>query len=59
MKVDNKNTALVITDSQNDFLSPDGVTWAMAGENVTQNNTVENIESLLKAAKANDLDVFI
>ena len=59
MKVDNKNTALVITDPQNDFLSPDGVTWGMVGESVTQNNTVENIESLLKAAKANDLDVFI
>jgi len=53
------HTALVITDPQNDFLSPEGVTWAMVGESVTQNNTVENIESLLKASKANDLDVFI
>ena len=59
MKVDNKNTALVITDPQNDFLSPDGVMWGLVGESVTQNNTVENIESLVKAAKANDLDVFI
>jgi len=59
MKVERNNTALVITDPQNDFLSPDGATWAMVGESVTQNNTVENIESLIKAAKANDLDVFI
>ena len=59
MNVEKKDTALVITDPQNDFLSPEGVTWAMVGESVTQNNTVENIESLLKAAKANDLDVFI
>ena len=59
MKVDSENTALVITDPQNDFLSPDGVTWGMVGESVIQNNTVENIESLFKAAKANDLDVFI
>ncbi len=44
---------------QNDFLSPDGVTWGMVGQNVTDNNTVENIESLLKAAKANDIPVFI
>lgn len=59
MNVEKKDTALVITDPQNDFLSPEGATWAMVGESVTQNNTVENIESLLKAAKANDLDVFI
>ncbi len=52
-------TAVVITDPQNDFLSPDGATWGMVGESVTENNTVENIESLFKAAKANDIPVFI
>ncbi len=52
-------TALVITDPQNDFLSPDGVAWGVVGKSVTENNTVENIESLLKAAKANDIPVFI
>ena len=54
-----ENTALVITDPQNDFLSPEGVTWGMVGENVTANNTVENIESLFKAAKENEVPVFI
>jgi len=39
------NTALVITDPQNDFLSPNGVTWGVVGESVTENNTVENIET--------------
>lgn len=53
------NTALVITDPQNDFLSPNGVTWGVVGESVKENNTVENLESLLKAAKANDIPVFI
>ena len=53
------NTALVITDPQNDFLSPDGVTWGMVGANVTENNTVDNIEALFKAAKQNDFQVFI
>ena len=48
-------TALVITDPQNDFLSPDGATWGMVGESVTENNTVENIESLLEAVKVNDI----
>ena len=45
------STALVVTDPQNDFLSPDGVTWGVVGANVTENNTVANIESLFKAAK--------
>ena len=52
-------TALVITDPQNDFLSPDGVTWGVVGKSVTENNTVENIEALFEAAKANDIPVFI
>lgn len=52
-------TALVITDPQNDFLSPKGVTWGVVGKSVTENNTVENIETLLKTAKAQGIQVFI
>ena len=52
-------TALLITDPQNEFLSPKGVTWGVVGKSVTENNTVENIDSLFAAAKANDLPVFI
>jgi nicotinamidase-related amidase len=52
-------TAVVITDPQNDFLSPDGVTWGVVGKSVTENNTVANIESLMKAAKSSDMPVFI
>lgn len=52
-------TALLITDPQNDFLSPKGVTWGVVGKNVTDNNTVENIESLFKAARANDIPIFV
>ena len=44
-------TALLITDPQNDFLSPKGVAWGVVGESVTKNNTVENIDSLFEAAK--------
>jgi nicotinamidase-related amidase len=54
-----KLTALVITDPQNDFLSPEGVTWGVVGESVTENNTVEHIEHLLEAAKENDIPVFV
>jgi nicotinamidase-related amidase len=59
MLIERDNTALVITDPQNDFLSPDGVTWGVVGESVKENNTVANIESLLKVAKANGYEVFV
>ena len=59
MRITPSNTALVITDPQNDFLSPDGVTWGVVGESVTENNTVANIESLFKAAKTNGYEVFV
>ena len=59
MEVDSTNTAIVITDPQNDFLSPDGVAWGVVGESVTANNTVANIGSLLKTAKQNGYEVFI
>ena len=52
-------TALLITDPQNDFLSPEGVAWGVVGKSVTENHTVENIDALFKAAKANDMPVFI
>lgn len=54
-----ERTALVITDPQNDFLSPDGVTWGLVGASVTANRTVENIEALLQTAKASGIAVFI
>ncbi len=57
--VTTENTALVITDPQNDFLSPQGATWSLVGESVTENRTVENIEALLTAAKARGLSTFI
>jgi len=59
MKLERGHTALVITDPQNDFLSPEGVTWGVVGKNVTANNTVPNIEKLLKTAKHKGIPVFI
>lgn len=52
-------TALVITDPQNDFLSPEGVTWGLVGTSVTENKTVENLQRLLEAAKATGTPVFV
>jgi nicotinamidase-related amidase len=59
MIVDPERTAIVITDPQNDFLSPEGVTWGLVGASVTTNGTVENIETLMQVAKDNGLPVFI
>lgn len=50
---------LLVTDPQNDFLSPKGVAWGVVGESVKENGTVENIERLLKAAKTADVPVFV
>jgi len=54
-----RNVAVVVTDPQNDFLSPQGVTWGVVGQNVTDNNTVENIGRLFAASKENDVPLFI
>ena len=53
------NYALVVIDPQNDFLSPNGVTWGVVGESVTENGTVNNIERLFRAAKDADARVFV
>ncbi|MTI29942.1 cysteine hydrolase [Xanthovirga aplysinae] len=53
------NTAIVITDPQNDFLSPNGVAWGVVGESVQENNTVAHIEALFKVAKQKNITVFV
>jgi nicotinamidase-related amidase len=59
MDIEEHNTALVITDPQNDFLSEAGVTWSLVGDSVRENKTIENIERLVKAAKSHGFEVFI
>jgi nicotinamidase-related amidase len=59
MTIDPERTAVVITDPQNDFLSPEGVTWGLVGKSVTANGTVKNIESLIKTAKKHGIEVFV
>lgn len=59
MTIDQQRTAIVIVDPQNDFLSPQGVAWGVVGESVTENNTVANIEALMKASKSYNLPLFI
>lgn len=52
-------TALVITDPQNDFLSPDGVAWGVVGESVVKNNTVQHLDDLFHSAKQAGIPVFV
>lgn len=52
-------TAVVITDPQNDFLSPDGAAWSAVGESVKENNTIENLETVFQQAEQHGLPVFI
>ncbi|NKB63415.1 MAG: isochorismatase family protein [Gammaproteobacteria bacterium] len=59
MVLDPKRTALVVTDPQIDFLSPDGVTWGVVGASVTEHNTVANLGKLFDAAKKIDMTVAV
>lgn len=59
MTLDKSRAALVVTDPQVDFLHPDGVAWEVVRESVEENDTVENIERLLKGAKDAGMTVAI
>ncbi len=59
MDINKNDTAVLVTDPQNDFLSEQGVTWQLVGDSVTENRTVENIERLIQVAKSNGYEVFI
>lgn len=59
MKIDKSDTALLVTDPQNDFLSKDGVAWGLVGDSVEENGTIDNLERLLQSAKQNGFAVFI
>ena len=59
MQFSQNDTALVVIDPQNDVLSEKGVSWALVGASVKENNTVENLARLFRAAKEQDFGVFI
>lgn len=54
-----EHTAIVITDPQNDFLSPDGVAWGAVGQSVQENNTIENLETIFKLGEEHNIPVFV
>jgi nicotinamidase-related amidase len=59
MKFNSRDTALVVIDPLNDFLSEKGTTWSLVGPSVTKTGIIENLDRLFKSAKANKYEVFI
>jgi nicotinamidase-related amidase len=59
MKLDSATTALVLTDLHNDFLAPEGKAFGLLKESLARNNTAENIERLLRAARTAGMKVFV
>ena len=59
MNIQKTDTAVVFIDPQNDVLSEKGSSWGAVGASVSENHTVENMERIFKAAKANAYEVFI
>jgi nicotinamidase-related amidase len=59
MKIEKPHTALVITDLQNDFLSPGGGGWELLKESYARNNTIANLEALLGAARDGEYPVIL
>ena len=55
--VDADNTALLITDPQVDFLTPDSVAWDEVGETVEENAVVRKPVTLREAAREGDVPV--
>ena len=58
-ELDHAHAALVITDPQIDFLSPDGVSWPVFGESIRENDTVTHLGDLLEAAKLSGITVAV
>jgi hypothetical protein len=56
---DKTGAALVVIDSQNDFLNPNSAGWQVFGQSVTENNTVANLARLFEAADSGGMTVAV
>lgn len=59
MDVNNSDTAIVVTDPENDVLQTDGLTWGLVGPTIQQNHVVENLERLMRVGKERGYRLFI
>ncbi len=58
-ELDLEHAALVVTDPQIDFLSPEGVSWAVFGDSIQENGTIAHIGELFDAAKLAGITVAV
>ncbi|WP_420997712.1 cysteine hydrolase family protein [Cupriavidus sp. 30B13] len=58
-RLDLAKAALLVVDPQNDFLSPQGASWAIFGPSIEENGTVANIGRLFRAAKSAAITVAV
>src|SRR5262245_4006028 len=59
MTFDKNDTAVVMIDPQNEVLSETGLGWPLLRETLHENNTVENMERIFRAAKEFGFEIFI
>ena len=59
MQFHSLDTALVVIDPQNDFLSEKGASWKLVGASVMENGIIEHLDQLFDAAKQGDYPVFV
>jgi nicotinamidase-related amidase len=59
LNLSQNDTAVVFIDPQNDVLSETGLAWEAVRESLKENNTIQNMERIFKAAKAHGFQVFI
>lgn len=52
------NTAIVIIDPYNDFLHPKGKVNTLIAESLAHKNTIANLQTLVKAARAHNIPIF-
>lgn len=57
--LDVERAALVVTDPQIDFLSPEGAGWPVFGDSIRDNHTVAHIGELLRSAKLAGITVAV
>ena len=59
MQINHSDTAVVFIDPQNEVLSETGLAWPLVRESLEENNTIENMERIFKAAKTQGFEIFI
>ena len=59
MNINERDTAVVFINPQNEVLSERGLAWPLVRESLHENQTIENMERIFKAAKARGFEVFI